>query len=112
MPVYPQHPRDILGNLALKFEHRVGEHVQLVQTSPTDFVGTRGKKHFRLEHETVADDADIWPLAEDFAQAPEKVRTISRKFLNPLSQRDVQAAAEIGNLGLAFTVSCLGGFQY
>ena len=65
-------------------------------------------KHFRLEHEAVADDADIGAIAQNGAQAAEEFRTVARQFLHALRQRDVQALAEIGNPPLRFLVALLG----
>ena len=58
------------------------------------------EKDFGLEDETVADDADIRPFAEDGAQSSEEVGAIARQFLHALSERGVEPLAEIGDAGL------------
>ena len=67
-----------------------------------------GKQHFRLEDEAVADDADVLAVGEDFAQPAEEVRPVAVEFLHALRQRDIQAAAEIGDLGVGFAVARFG----
>ena len=45
------------------------------------------------------------PVAEDLAQAAEEVGAVARQLLHPLGQRDVEAAAEIGDARLALAVA-------
>ena len=49
------------------------------------------EEHLGLEHEAVADDADVRAVAEDLAQAAEEVRAVARELLHPLGQRHVEA---------------------
>ena len=65
------------------------------------------EEHFRLEHEAVADDADVRPVAEDVAQLAEEVRAVARQFLHALRQRHVQPLAEIGDAQLRILVLLL-----
>ena len=65
------------------------------------------EQHFRLEHEAVADDANVGAVAENFAQPAEEVGAIARQFLHPLRQRDVEPLAEIGDARLRFPVALL-----
>ena len=69
-----------------------------------DLVGAGGEQHLRLEDETVADDADVGAVAEDLAEAPEEVGAVARQLLDALGERDVEAPAEVGDLGLALLV--------
>ena len=69
------------------------------------------EEHFRLEHEAVADDADVGPVAEDRAQPAEEVGAVARQFLHALRQRHVEPLAEIGDAGLRFLVALLGGVE-
>ena len=66
------------------------------------------EEHLRLEHEAVADDAHVRAVAEDLPQAAEEVGAVAGEFLHPLGEGDVEAAAEIGDAGLAFPVPVLG----
>ena len=76
-----------------------------------DLVRTGREQHFRLEDETVADDADIGTVAEDLAQAPEEVRAIARQLLNPLGESDIEALAEVGDRRLALLVALFRGVE-
>ena len=69
------------------------------------------EEHFRLEHEAIADDADVRPVAEDVAQLAEEVRAVARQFLHALRQRDVQALAEVGDVKLRVLFLLLGGAE-
>ena len=69
------------------------------------------EEHFGLEHEAVADDADVRPVAEDVAQLAEKVRAVARQFLHALRQRQVQPLAEIGEAQLRVLVLLLGSAE-
>src|SRR5262249_30108597 len=69
------------------------------------------EEYFRLEHEAVADDANVGPIAEDGAQPAEEVGTIAREFLYALSERHVEPLAEIGDPVLRFLVSLLAGVE-
>src|SRR3546814_2198895 len=64
-----------------------------------------------LEHEAVADDADVLAAAEDLAQAAEELRAVARQLLHLAGQRDVEALAEIGDLHLLFLVLGLGDLK-
>src|SRR5919198_1057289 len=110
--VDPQHPGNLAGNFLFQFEQRDGEPVQLHQ--PLRFVERgppRVEKHFRLEHKTVADDANVGAIAENGAQSSEEVGTVSREFLHPLRERYVQPLAQVGNAALRFLVLFLAGFE-
>ena len=69
------------------------------------------EEHLGLEHEAVADDADIRAVAEDFAQLAEEVRAVARQFLHALRQRDVEPLAEIGDAQLRCLFLFLGGAE-
>ncbi len=70
-------------------------------------VGARREQHFRLEDEAVADDADVLAVGQDLAQAAEEVGAVAVQLLHALRQRHVQAAAEIGDLGVGLAVRVL-----
>ena len=76
-----------------------------------DLVCARREQHFRLEHETVADDADVLAIGQDFAQPAEEIRPVAVELLHALRQRDVQAPAEVGDLGVGFAVACFRGVE-
>ena len=69
------------------------------------------EEHLRLQHETVADDADIGAVAEDVAQPAEEVGAIARQFLHALRQRHVQPLAEVGDARLRLLVLFLRDVQ-
>ena len=48
---------------------------------------------------------------EDFAQPAEEVGAVAVELLHALRQRDVQAAAEIGDLGVGFAVARFGDVE-
>ena len=75
-------------------------------------IGLAGvEEQFGLEHEAVADDADVRPVAENFAQAAEEVGAVARQFLHALRQREIEPLAEIGDPGLRFLVLLLGDIE-
>ena len=45
-------------------------------------------------------DADIFAVRKNFTQASEEIRTIAVQLLHTLGQRHVEAAAEVGDLGI------------
>src|SRR5215470_3357518 len=63
-----QHPGDLARNLLFEFEQRDGEPVEFGETLGLVERGPGGvEEHFRLEHEAIADDADVGPIAENHA---------------------------------------------
>ncbi len=75
-------------------------------------VGLAGvEEHFRLQHEAVADDAHVGPVAEDLAQLAEEVGAVLGQLLHLLRQRHVEALAEVGDLGLRVLDVLLGGIE-
>ena len=69
------------------------------------------EEHLRLEHEAVADHADVRPVAEDRAQPAEEFGAEARQFLHALRQREIEPLAEIGDARLRLLVLAFGGFQ-
>src|SRR5205807_6846147 len=63
------------------------------------------EEHLGLEHETVADDANVRAVAQNGAQPAKEFRTVARQFLHPLRQCDIEALAEIGYPPLRFLVA-------
>ena len=94
-----QHPVDLRRNLLLQIEQRAGELVEFGAAFRPQHRGAAVEEDLRLEHEAVADDADVGAVAEDFAQLAEEIRPVARQFLHALRQRDVKALAEIGDDG-------------
>jgi len=70
--VYAQHPVDLGWNLLFQIKQRAGELVELGAAFGPQRRLPRVEEHFGLEHEAVADDADVRPVAEDVAQLAEK----------------------------------------
>src|SRR3972149_802273 len=73
--------------------------------------GAAVEEDFRLQHEAVADHADLRPVAEDLPQPSEEFRTIALQFLHPLRQRNVQPPAEVGARRLTIAVALLGNLE-
>ncbi len=69
----------------------------------------RREQHLGLEHETVADDADVLAVAQQLAQAAEEVGAVALQLLHLLGQHHVEAGAEIGDARLALLVLGLRG---
>ena len=68
----------------------------------------RREQHLGLEHEAVADDADVLAVAQQLAQAAEEVGAVALQLLHLAGQHDVEAGAEIGDARLAVLVLGLG----
>src|SRR5262249_46163541 len=82
MAVDAQHPGDLARNLLFEFEQRDGEPVEFGETLGLVERRPGGvEEHFRLEHEAIADDADVGSIAENHPQPPEEVGTVAREFL-------------------------------
>src|SRR5690606_33378024 len=109
--VDPEHPVDLGRNLALQCKDRAGELAHLLAAGLVDDLGAGREQHFRLEDEAVADDADVLAVGEDLAQAAEEVGAVAVELLHALGERHVQAATEIGDLGVGFAVAGLGDFE-
>ena len=100
------------GIFSLELDQRAGELVELGAALGLVERGLAGiEEHLGLEHEAVADDADVGPVAENGAQPPEEVGAVARQFLHPLRQRHVEPLAEIGDAGLQFLVLLLGRIE-
>ena len=100
-----------VGICLLQLGERGRELVELGAALGLDRRRAGIEEHFRLEHEAVADDADVRPIAEDRAQPAEELRAEARELLHALGQREVEPLAEIGDARLRFLVLALGRFQ-
>ena len=69
------------------------------------------EEHLGLQHEAVADDADVRAVAENAAQPSEEVGAVARQLLHPLGQRHVEPLAEVGDAGLRILVLLLRDFE-
>ena len=105
-----QHPGDVGRNLLVEVDERRRRCGRARRDASGRIVAWPAlEQHLGLEHEAVADDADVGPVAEDLAQPPEEIRAVAGELLHPLRQRDVEPAAEVGDLGLAIPCRALGG---
>src|SRR5262245_4782801 len=112
MAVDAQHPGDLARYLLFELERGAGEPVEL--GTPLGLVerGLAGvEEYLRLEHEAVADDADVGPIAENGTQPPEEVGTVARQLLHALGQRHVQTLPQIGDAALRLLVLLLAGVE-
>ncbi len=61
-----------------------------------------------MKHKTVAHDLNVVAVSKRFLKLSEKSRTVLRKFLHPLCERNVEALPQIRNLGLRLLISFFG----
>src|SRR5262245_25094143 len=107
-----QHPWDLARYLLFELEQRGGEPVELGASLGLVERGLTGiEEHLRLEHEAVADHADVGPVAENGAQPSEEVGTVALQLLHALRQRHIQPLAQIGDVFLRFLVLLLAGVE-
>src|SRR5262245_19787391 len=112
MPIDAQHPGDLARYLLFELEQRAREAVELGPAFGLVERGLAGvEEHLRLEHEAIADDADVGPIAENGAQPSEEVGTVPRQLLHALGQSHVQPLPEIGDAALRVLVLLLAGVQ-
>src|SRR3954467_4819571 len=111
MTIDAHYPGDLTGNLAFELHQRAGKGVKLGAPFRPQHGLAGIEEHFGLEHEAVADDAYVGPVAENGAQAPEEIGAIARQFLYPLRQRQVEALAQIGDLALRISTLLFGAFE-
>src|SRR5580704_5702711 len=111
MAIDPKHPGDLARDFLVEIEQRGCERIELEASLGLEHRLAGVEEHFRLEHEAVADDADIGPIAKNSAQPSEEIGSIARQLLDALSQSDVQALAEIGNLDLRLLVLLRRGVE-
>ena len=77
MAVDAQHPGNIGRDLLFQLEQRVRHLVEFGAAVRLE-IGLAGvEEHLGLQHEAVADDANVRPVAEDFAQLAEEIRTVA-----------------------------------
>ena len=69
------------------------------------------EQHFGLEHEAIADNADIAAFTQHLAQPPEEFGSVERQFLHLRGQGLIQALAEIDDLHVLFFVQGFRRFQ-
>ncbi len=68
---------------------------------PGSMSAGRGREqHLRLEHEAVADDPHVRPVAEQLAQPAEELRAEAAELLDLAGERHVELAAEVGDRDL------------
>ena len=109
MAVDAQNPIDVVGDLGGEIAQGGGEADDLLAAGPGHLRRARREQHFRLEDETVADDADVGAVAEHVAQTAEKLGAVARQFLDFAGERQVEAATEIDDLHVLFFGFGLGG---
>src|SRR3546814_12613644 len=77
VPVDAQHPVDVVRNVGGDLLQRAGEAGELRTAVLLDRRRAAGEEDLGLEHEAVADDADVLAAAEDPAQAAEQLRAVA-----------------------------------
>ncbi len=73
------------GNL---FE-RGDDRVELLLGGTRQIGAARREQHFGLEHEAVADNPDVGPVAKNLSQTAEELGAITGQFLDLAGQRKV-----------------------
>src|SRR5690349_3460941 len=111
MAVDTQDPGDIRRYLLVEIGQRRGELVEFSTALRQKCRQSGVEKDFRLKHEAIADHADIRPVAENSPEFSEELRPVTREFLYPLRQSDVQPLTEIGDLALRFLVALLRSIE-
>ncbi len=111
MAVDPEDPIELGGNLARELQECARQPRQLGLALFAQLGRSGFEQHLGLEHEAVADDADVRVLAEDLAQAAEELGAVARQFLHLAGERDVEAPAEVGDLDLLLLVLRIGGVE-
>src|SRR5262245_65520691 len=97
MAIDAQHPRDLARYLLFELKQRAREPVELGPAFGLVERGLAGvEEHLRLEHEAIADDADVGPIAENGAQPSAEVGTVAPKLLHAVGQRHRAPPAENG----------------
>src|ERR1700746_967106 len=111
MPVDAQYPidvrRDLGGDRLQRSDHRCELFLRIV----AEFSASRREEHLRLEHEAVADNADIRAITEDLAQSAEELRTIAGELLDLVDERQIEALAEFDDLSLLVLDLGFGGIE-
>ena len=105
MAVDAEHPGNVGRDFGRELVHRGGELGELLGALGIDRRLAGIEQHFGLEHEAVADDADVGAAFEDFAQAAEEVGAVAREVGDALGEGDVEPAAEVGDRGAALAVA-------
>ncbi len=100
MAIDAQDPVDLRRDFLCEIKQRGCELRHFRLPFRIEFIAAGREEHFGLEDKSVADDADVFTIGQNFAQPPEEVGPIAVQFLHPLRQRDIEAAAEIGDLDL------------
>ncbi len=73
MAIDPQNPVQIIGKFRRQGLQRIGKLLQLFPPGRGQNCFTTVEQHFRLEDKTVANDAHIIPLAENFPQTAKEL---------------------------------------
>ena len=77
MAVDPQHPGDLARDLLVEIDQRGCELVEFGLAFGQQQRLSGIEEYFRLEHEAVADNPHIRPVAENGAQPSEKFRAVA-----------------------------------
>ena len=107
MAIDTQHPFDLRRDFLLQLDDSIGKLFHLATGGIIYLFGADREQHFRLEHETIADDTDVFAGGQDFTQAAEEIGTVAVELLHALGQRNVQATPKISDLGVGFLVAVL-----
>src|SRR5947208_3029374 len=82
--VHAKHPSDLPGDLPFEFAQSRGELIQFDAAFRLENGLPGVEEQFGLEYETIADDSDVGPIAENGPQPAEKIGAVAREFLHPL----------------------------
>ena len=87
MTVDAQHPENFGGDLAFQFDDCGCNLIELGAAGRLQIGPAGVEEYFRLQDETIADDADVGTVAENFPELTEKIRAVARQLLNVLGER-------------------------
>ena len=89
MAVNAQYPGNLGWYLTLQFHDRGRYFVEFGATLRLQLGSTGVEKYFRLQDEPVSDDTNVRSVAENFSQFAKELRTVARKLLKMLGQRNI-----------------------
>ena len=111
MPLDLKDPVDLVRYACGDLLQRRRQFPELAAAVVPQFCGARVEQQLGLEHEAVADDADVRVVAQHLAQLPEKFRAVPLQLVDPLRQQGVEPLAQVGELHLLLPVLLLRGVQ-
>src|SRR5215468_9820808 len=102
--VDPQNPGDVGWYLPFQLKQSIRHLVELGAALRLE-IGLAGvKKHFGLQHKSIADHPDVGAVAEDLAKLAEEIRTVTFQLVHPIGQFEIEALAKLRDAALRVLV--------